>query len=173
MALHYAREGHRLILGGRNVERLAAVAAACTQAGAETHYQAGDVTARELMHQWIAGSDKRFPLDLVIANAGISGGTGGAVLEQALSEFAENFRYQFSGCSQHHRSDPAAHDRAWQRTDSFDQFARRFRCMARSSRLQHIKGSGAVLRRRVAHAPETDRCTNNRGLSRVYQNAAH
>ena len=97
LALHYAKEGHRLILGGRNVERLAAVAAACTQAGAETHFQAGDVTARDIVHQWIAGCDKRFPIDLVIANAGISGGTGGAALEQALANSQKIFDINFQG----------------------------------------------------------------------------
>lgn len=97
LALHYAREGHRLLLGGRDGDRLAAVAAACTQAGAETHFQVGDVVARELMHQWIAGCDKRFPIDLVIANAGISGGTGGAVLAQALSESHKIFAINLGG----------------------------------------------------------------------------
>ncbi len=80
LALHYSADGHRLVLGGRDGGRLEAVAEACRKAGAEVHFQVGDVRARDLMHQWICGSDKRFTLDLVIANAGISGGTGGAVL---------------------------------------------------------------------------------------------
>lgn len=97
LALHYAKHGHRLILGGRNAERLAAVADACSALGAETHFQAGDVTARAIMHQWIVGCDRRFPLDLVIANAGISGGTGGAVLSSALSASHDIFETNLTG----------------------------------------------------------------------------
>ena len=97
LALHYAQFGHRLILGGRNVERLASVASACEKAGAEIHYQAVDVTARDLMHQWISGFDKRFPLDLIIANAGISGGTGGATLVHSLSQSQKIFDVNFQG----------------------------------------------------------------------------
>lgn len=97
LALHYAKEGHRLILGGRNPERLNAVAAACTALGAETHFQAGDVTARSIMHQWIVGIDKRFPLDLVIANAGISGGTGGTVLSSSLAASHQIFETNLNG----------------------------------------------------------------------------
>jgi short-subunit dehydrogenase len=97
LALHYARSGHRLILGGRDAERLAAVAAACAETGAEIHYQAGDVTARDIMHQWISGIDKRFPIDLVIANAGISGGTGGATLAHSLSQSQQIFDVNLQG----------------------------------------------------------------------------
>ena len=97
LALHYAALGHRLILGGRNAERLSGVAATCQRLGAEVHFQAGDVAAREIMHQWILGCDKRFPIDLVIANAGISGGTGGAVLAQSLAATYDIFSTNIMG----------------------------------------------------------------------------
>ncbi len=97
LALHYAAQGERLILGGRNGARLEAVAEACRKLGAEVHFQSGDVRARDLMHQWIAGSDKRFKLDLVIANAGISGGTGGAVLSQSLAQSHAIFETNLTG----------------------------------------------------------------------------
>lgn len=97
LALHYARAGHRLALGGRNMERLAEIASACEEAGAEVHYQAGDVTARDIMHQWISGFDKRFPIDLVVANAGISGGTGGATLAHSLSQSQQIFDVNLQG----------------------------------------------------------------------------
>lgn len=97
LALHYAGAGHRLILGGRDGTRLAAVADACRSLGAEVHFQSGDVRARDLMHQWIAGSDKRFGIDLVIANAGISGGTGGAVLAQSLGKSHDIFDTNLMG----------------------------------------------------------------------------
>lgn len=97
LALHYAAQGHRLVLGGRHGERLTDVARRCTALGAEVHFQVGDVTARDIMHQWILGCDKRFPLDLVIANAGISGGTGGAVLSQSLSRSHDIFAVNLGG----------------------------------------------------------------------------
>jgi len=85
LADHYAQAGHRLVLGGRDAERLQAVADTCRKHGAEVHTQIVDVTARDIVWQWIIGFDKRFQLDLVIANAGISGGTGGTVLAQSLA----------------------------------------------------------------------------------------
>ncbi|PZP55967.1 MAG: short-chain dehydrogenase [Micavibrio aeruginosavorus] len=77
LAEYYAAKGHRLFLGGRDMERLSFVAQRCRDMGAETHTQVVHVEAAALMHQWVAGIDKRFPLDLVIANAGVSGGTSG------------------------------------------------------------------------------------------------
>lgn len=97
LALHYAASGHRLILGGRDPGRLDAVARTCKTLGAEVHTQTGDVAARELMHQWITGCDKRFPIDLVIANAGISGGTGEAVLSQGLAATHDIFATNLMG----------------------------------------------------------------------------
>lgn len=97
LALQYAKEGCRLILGGRDPARLTAVADACQALGAEVHFQAGDVTAREIMHQWIIGADKRFPIDLLIANAGISGGTGGAVLASSLAASHHIFNTNLNG----------------------------------------------------------------------------
>lgn len=82
LARHYASQGHRLFLGGRDKVRLDAIADACRIKGAEIHTQIADTAAANIMHQWITGIDKRFPLDLVIANAGISGGTGGLEPEE-------------------------------------------------------------------------------------------
>jgi short-subunit dehydrogenase len=97
LALHYAREGQRLILGGRDPARLTAVAEACQSLGAEVHFQAGDVTVRDIMHRWVVDVDKRFPIDLVIANAGISGGTGGAVLSASLAASHQIFATNLNG----------------------------------------------------------------------------
>ena len=67
----------RLVLGGRAVDRLQAVAATCRSRGAEVALESVDVTDRAKTAAWIAESDRTRPLDLVIANAGISGGTLG------------------------------------------------------------------------------------------------
>ncbi len=82
LAEHYARQGHRLFIGGRHGVRLDKVAERCRSLGAEVHTQVVHVEAEALMHQWILGLDKRFPLDLVIANAGVSGGTSGLSPEE-------------------------------------------------------------------------------------------
>jgi short-subunit dehydrogenase len=78
LALDYAAPGVTLALSGRDHRRLAAVAEACRAKGAAVEASAVDVTDRAAMERWIAAANARQPLDLVIANAGISGGTGGA-----------------------------------------------------------------------------------------------
>jgi NAD(P)-dependent dehydrogenase (short-subunit alcohol dehydrogenase family) len=68
-----ARPGVTLHLSGRDAARLDAVAAACREAGATVHPAALDVTDAAAMADWIGSAG---PLDLVVANAGISAGTG-------------------------------------------------------------------------------------------------
>ena len=93
LARRYARGGRQLFLGGRNEERLEGVAAACRSAGAGVEAKVQDVTDRNAMATWIAACDAVAPLDLAIANAGISAGTGGDEGEteaQARKIFAVN-----------------------------------------------------------------------------------
>lgn len=79
MALYYARPGVHLFISGRHEERLADVARKCTDRGASVHTRVIDVRDRDAMHDWITECHRRENLDLVVANAGISGGTvGGA-----------------------------------------------------------------------------------------------
>lgn len=73
LALNYARPDRRLFLQGRDVERLNAVVSACTEAGADVDAETLDVTDRASMAAWLEAADQRAPLDLVIANAGVSG----------------------------------------------------------------------------------------------------
>ncbi len=73
LASIYARPGRRLFLQGRDRERLDAVRSACKAAGAETSADIVDVTDRAAMAAWIEHADQSAPLDLVIANAGVSG----------------------------------------------------------------------------------------------------
>jgi short-subunit dehydrogenase len=76
LALAYAAPGVRLALGGRDPERLALVARRCAERGAVVEDRVIDVTDRDAMAEWIVAADAHAPLDLVIANAGISGGPG-------------------------------------------------------------------------------------------------
>ncbi|HET6622019.1 MAG TPA: SDR family NAD(P)-dependent oxidoreductase [Dongiaceae bacterium] len=92
LALAYARPGAHLALGGRNRERLAEVAARAEARGAATSTASFDVRDREAAAAWVNVSDDRASLDLVIANAGISGGTHGGpeTAEQTRAIFAVN-----------------------------------------------------------------------------------
>lgn len=73
LAVAYAREGARLTLGGRDGMRLSEVAGRCRAVGARVSTTLVDVTDRAATASWVANADA----DLVIANAGISAGTGG------------------------------------------------------------------------------------------------
>jgi len=74
----YAAPGVTLALGGRDAARLERVAEACRAAGAAVGVASADVRDAERLAAWIAEADTRAPLDLVIANAGVSAGTGGS-----------------------------------------------------------------------------------------------
>jgi short-subunit dehydrogenase len=78
LAAHYAAQGVVLYLFGRNAGRLEEVAASCRAKGAAVEAVALDALDRDGMKKKIEAADAKTPLDLVIANAGISGGTGGA-----------------------------------------------------------------------------------------------
>lgn len=88
----YAAPGVRLALQGRNAERLATVAAAAQRKGATVITKILDVTDAAAVAAWLGECDRQQPLDLVIANAGVSGGTGGGEesAEQSRTIFAAN-----------------------------------------------------------------------------------
>lgn len=92
LAREYAGPGCTLFLGGRNEARLAAVAADCRARGATDEAATIDVVAGDAIARWIVQSDDHTPLDLVIANAGVSAGTGtaGEPLGQAQRIMAIN-----------------------------------------------------------------------------------
>lgn len=70
LAAALARPGAVLHLSGRDTTRLEAVAGACQARGAVVHAVALDVRERQAMADWIEAAT---PLDLVVANAGVSG----------------------------------------------------------------------------------------------------
>jgi short-subunit dehydrogenase len=77
LAEAYAGPGVTLVLTGRDRDRLDAVAARCTERGTDVRAATVDVADRAAMADWLALVDRATPVDLCIANAGISGGTGG------------------------------------------------------------------------------------------------
>ncbi len=86
LAEAYAAPGVRLALGGRDAERLDAVAASCRSAGAEVEVAVVDVVDAEATARWVETADDRRALDLMIANAGISAGS------RSTGESAEQVR---------------------------------------------------------------------------------
>jgi NAD(P)-dependent dehydrogenase (short-subunit alcohol dehydrogenase family) len=84
-----AAPGVTLHLSGRDPARLAATEAACAARGATVRARVLDVTDAAAMAGWVAAAGR---LDLVIANAGISGGTGGdgEPADQVARIFATN-----------------------------------------------------------------------------------
>ena len=76
LALHYAAKNADLCLIGRHADRLEQVANACRKAGSDVRTAVLDVTDAATMKTTIDAWDDAQPIDTVIANAGISGGTG-------------------------------------------------------------------------------------------------
>jgi short-subunit dehydrogenase len=75
LALHYSQQGRHLSICGRNDERLQNVAEQCRQKGAIVHARALNVSERKQMTDWLLDCYETCPIDLVIVNAGISGGS--------------------------------------------------------------------------------------------------
>ncbi|MEQ9347844.1 MAG: SDR family NAD(P)-dependent oxidoreductase [Thalassospira sp.] len=92
LARHFARTGVTLFISGRDQTRLRLVENECRAAGANVFADILDVTNRETMTAYVTHCDELAPLSLVIANAGISAGTGGKgeSPEQVRDIFATN-----------------------------------------------------------------------------------
>ena len=95
LAEHYAKKNVRLILVGRNPDRLQAVTELCREKGAEVHGAIMDVRARDVISPWLVDLDRRFQINLLIANAGISGGTGHSDDDEASGEGEQQLREIF------------------------------------------------------------------------------
>lgn len=92
LARTYAARDVKLALLGRDAARLAAVAKDCEAAGATVATTTIDVTDHSALSRWIERIDDDWAIDLVIANAGITGGLGAerwreahAAVERVLS----------------------------------------------------------------------------------------
>ncbi|HEY6980673.1 SDR family NAD(P)-dependent oxidoreductase [Reyranella sp.] len=81
LARDYAAPGIALALSGRDGARLQAVADACRDKGATVDARQIDVTDREALGAWLAVFDDAHPVDLLIANAGISIDKGNSSLD--------------------------------------------------------------------------------------------
>lgn len=73
MAVYYAAHGAKnLFICGRNKDRLENVRKQCEQLGAAVYASLIDVNDREKMRVWIVQCNKKAPLNLVLANAGVA-----------------------------------------------------------------------------------------------------
>lgn len=93
LALAYAAPGVRLALTGRDPDRLEDAARRCRDLGAGVMAKTVPVEDAAAMADFVARAEEAAPLDLVVANAGISAGTGrmGAEsAEQTRAIFAVN-----------------------------------------------------------------------------------
>lgn len=88
LALSYAGECERLSLAGRDADRLSVVAGECGQKGCATDREVFDVRDRESLANWLERIDAESPLDLVIANAGVSCANG----EDKMEGLADSVR---------------------------------------------------------------------------------
>lgn len=86
LAMHYATSGITLYLHGRNTDRLRKVADSCRARGATVETYSVDVRDAEGMKSWLMAADDKTPLDLVIANAGISAGIGLPTPERSIAQ---------------------------------------------------------------------------------------
>ena len=77
LAEAYAMPNVTLGLLGRNKTRLAEISYICSEKGAKVETGIIDVRDNAILQDWIEQFDSSHPIDLLIANAGISAGAGG------------------------------------------------------------------------------------------------
>ncbi|MGH1456023.1 MAG: SDR family NAD(P)-dependent oxidoreductase [Alphaproteobacteria bacterium] len=97
LAEYYAAPDVVLGLTGRDAQRLGQVAALCRDKGAIVVEGLVDVTDRQGMYDWICSFDAAHPVDLVVANAGISAGTGGVLIGEPADQVRHVFDVNLNG----------------------------------------------------------------------------
>lgn len=92
LAKAYAASGVTLGIIGRNKERLRKVSDYCSDKGAKVVTGVIDVRDDAIIKEWLEQFDSSHPIDLLIANAGISAGAGGQPESQKITRdiFAVN-----------------------------------------------------------------------------------
>ncbi|MBO7556192.1 MAG: SDR family NAD(P)-dependent oxidoreductase [Alphaproteobacteria bacterium] len=89
LAEYYAQNGaENLFICGRNTERLQKTADTCEKYGVKVHSEIMNVTDKEKIAEWIEKCNQQAPLNLVIANAGVS--TGQETTENIYQTFSTN-----------------------------------------------------------------------------------
>lgn len=89
LAVEYADQGVLLALTGRHKERLKETAELCRAEGATVETESFDIMDKVAVSSWLNTVEQRHGIDLVIANAGISAGTGGKAEEDRSESEAQ------------------------------------------------------------------------------------
>lgn len=97
LAIHYAAPGVTLALTGRNQEALQRVSDACKAKGANVIASKVDVVDKSGMAKFVAEVEDKAPLDLVIANAGITEETAGLSFTQLEESAYKVFEVNVAG----------------------------------------------------------------------------
>ena len=95
LAYAYAKPGVKLHLIDIKEEKLGLAAEACRARGAEVNQGIVDITRAEDMRRWIEEADRKKPLDLVIAIAGVCHGS--AAKEETEEEIRSVFDVNLDG----------------------------------------------------------------------------
>jgi short-subunit dehydrogenase len=97
LALSYAAPGVTLGLIGRNAERLRGVAGECRALGAEVVSAVLDVAEAEPLRAWLSVFEEGGGVDLVVANAGVSGSAQSADATDGLVSASHQIRTNLLG----------------------------------------------------------------------------
>lgn len=97
LAEYYADVGIVLGLTGRDQSRLDNVTGTCKGKGAVVVSGVIDVTDSQKMEQWLLSFDDEYSVDMVIANAGISAGTGGVLVGEDPKQVRRVFDVNLNG----------------------------------------------------------------------------
>lgn len=97
LARHYAAPGRTLVLCARRENLLEAVARQTERKGAAARVRVIDVADRDATADAMIAEDSAGPLDLVIANAGISAGTGRDALIETDAQTRDIFAVNLAG----------------------------------------------------------------------------
>lgn len=89
LALAYGLSGNHLLLVARNIDRLQKIAEKCIAQGATIAFASIDVREKSLLSEWIVEQDQKTPIDLVIANAGISTAQAEKTFQRQAHTFSE------------------------------------------------------------------------------------
>ena len=95
LAEAYASQNTHLALCGRNAARLERITENCRSRGATVTAAVLDVTDQEAVRLWLETVHGETPLELVVANAGVSGGTASG--EETADEARLIFRTNIDG----------------------------------------------------------------------------
>ena len=97
LARQYAAPGVTLGLVARDTDRLAGIARECTERGAKVSCATIDVGDRDTLAAWIRGFNADSPVDLLVANAGITWPLPRRELYEPVAEIDRIMRTNFTG----------------------------------------------------------------------------